>query len=169
LCGSEKVWYYVRKRIPCSRQATNYDNVFGRSPSATDLLLHCVQLTFTASEHGTCMFPSMVSERRGSYKMRKNIMRQGRLTGTGLQNLFFPADSQKVRRTLTLLFAAVLFCCSAYASAQEVTLEQALDLFYKNNYDILINRYEIDKAYGDLAAAKIIPNPNISEIGRAHV
>jgi len=56
----------------------------------------------------------------------------------------------------------VLFCSSVVATAQEITLEQALDLFYTNNYDILINRYEIEKAYGDLAAAKIIPNPNIS-------
>jgi len=47
-------------------------------------------------------------------------------------------------------------------SAQEVTLEQALDLFYKNNYDILINRYEIDKAYGDLCGSEDHPNPNVS-------
>ncbi len=62
----------------------------------------------------------------------------------------------------TLFVAAILLSFSSWIDAQEVTLEQALDLFYKNNYDILINRYEIDKAYGDLAAAKIIPNPNIS-------
>jgi cobalt-zinc-cadmium efflux system outer membrane protein len=65
-------------------------------------------------------------------------------------------------RMATLLVATMLLFFSAWAGAQEVTLDQALDLFYKNNYDILINRYEIDKAYGDLAAAKIIPNPNIS-------
>jgi cobalt-zinc-cadmium efflux system outer membrane protein len=94
--------------------------------------------------------------------MRTNIMRQGRLITASLQNLYFPTSRQKVLRILTLLLAALLLCYGAHASAQEVTLEQAIDLFYKNNYDILINRYEIDKAFGDLAAAKIIPNPNIS-------
>ena len=92
--------------------------------------------------------------------MRTIIMRLGRLITTALQDPHFPVNSQKVRRIL--FFAAMLFCSAAHAGAQEVTLEQALDLFYKNNYDILINRYEIDKAYGDLAAAKIIPNPNVS-------
>lgn len=42
---------------------------------------------------------------------------------------------------------------------QEISLEQALELFYKNNYDILINKYEIDKAYGDFVGAKLRPNP----------
>ncbi len=67
-----------------------------------------------------------------------------------------------VRNVLFLLVLALLFCLGSRVSAQEVTLDQALDLFYRNNYDILINKYEIDKAYGDLVAAKIIPNPNIS-------
>ncbi len=71
-------------------------------------------------------------------------------------------NGSNILRMLLFLFVTMLFFSSAEAIAQEVTLEQALDLFYKNNYDILINRYEIDKAYGDLAAAKIIPNPNIS-------
>ena len=59
---------------------------------------------------------------------------------------------------------SLLLLLSAFSTAfgEEISLDQALDLFYKNNYDILINKYEIDKAYGDLAAAKIIPNPNIS-------
>ncbi len=66
----------------------------------------------------------------------------------------------RILRMLTLFMMILSF--GALAEAQEVTLEQALDLFYRNNYDILINRYEIDKAYGDLAAAKMIPNPNVS-------
>ena len=94
--------------------------------------------------------------------MRTNIMRQARFMARGLRNLHLLAGSQKDRRMLMLLLTVMLFCCGAHAGAQEVTLDQALDLFYTNNYDILINRYEIDKAYGDLAAAKIIPNPNIS-------
>jgi cobalt-zinc-cadmium efflux system outer membrane protein len=48
------------------------------------------------------------------------------------------------------------------ARGQEISLKQALELFYKNNYDILISRYEIDKAYGDYVAAKLIPNPTLS-------
>ena len=55
----------------------------------------------------------------------------------------------------------VLFAVSP-VSAQEVSLEHALELFYKNNYDIIINRYEIDKARGDYVAARIVPNPNFS-------
>ncbi|MCG6534028.1 MAG: TolC family protein, partial [Syntrophales bacterium LBB04] len=52
----------------------------------------------------------------------------------------------------------------AYAgeTAVQVTLEQALEHFYKNNYDILINKYEIDKASMDLMGAKLLPNPNLS-------
>ena len=49
--------------------------------------------------------------------------------------------------------------------AEEITLEEALGLFYKNNYDILINRYEIDKAYADFISAKLLPNPNLSFSG----
>ena len=67
---------------------------------------------------------------------------------------------KSVLRTLWPLI--LLLGVFSTAFGEEISLEQALDLFYKNNYDILINRYEIDKAYGDLAAAKIIPNPNIS-------
>ena len=50
----------------------------------------------------------------------------------------------------------------AAVHAEEITLEQALQLFYENNYDVLINRYEIDKAYGDFVGAKLRPNPNVS-------
>jgi len=48
------------------------------------------------------------------------------------------------------------------AKGEEVSLEQALNIFYKNNYDLLINRYEIDKAYGDFVGAKLLHNPNLS-------
>ncbi len=48
------------------------------------------------------------------------------------------------------------------AEAEEIHFEQALELFYKNNYDILINRYEIDKAYADYVGAKLRPNPTLS-------
>jgi outer membrane protein, heavy metal efflux system len=45
---------------------------------------------------------------------------------------------------------------------EEIDLDQALSLFYKNNYDILINRYEIDKAQADLIGVKVLPNPNFT-------
>ena len=41
-------------------------------------------------------------------------------------------------------------------------MDQALALFYKNNYDLLITRYEIDKAYADYVTAKLRPNPAFS-------
>ena len=55
--------------------------------------------------------------------------------------------------TLILALILALFCFKS-AAAQEVNLEKALELFYKNNYDIIINRYEIDKARGDYVAAE---------------
>ncbi|MGD0623771.1 MAG: TolC family protein [Thermodesulfobacteriota bacterium] len=45
---------------------------------------------------------------------------------------------------------------------EELNLEQALELFYENNYDILINKYETDKAYAEYVGAKLIPNPTLS-------
>ncbi|HSR11676.1 MAG TPA: TolC family protein, partial [Thermodesulfobacteriota bacterium] len=48
------------------------------------------------------------------------------------------------------------------AGAEEVTLEQALNIFYTNNYDLLITRYEIDKAYADYRTARLRPNPVFS-------
>jgi outer membrane protein, heavy metal efflux system len=50
----------------------------------------------------------------------------------------------------------------ALATEEEVTLSQALELFYKNNYDVLISKYEIDKAYGDYIGSRLLPNPNLS-------
>jgi outer membrane protein, heavy metal efflux system len=69
--------------------------------------------------------------------------------------------NRKIITRVLILFAA-LFTCFECASAGEITLGEALELFYKNNYDIIINRYEIDKARGDYVAARIIPNPDFS-------
>ena len=49
-----------------------------------------------------------------------------------------------------------------FATEEKVTLSQALELFYKNNYDVLISKYEIDKAYGDYIGSRLLPNPNLS-------
>ncbi len=65
--------------------------------------------------------------------------------------------------SIIAFFALIIISSIAVAvHSEEITLEQALQLFYKNNYDILINRYEIDKAYGDYVGAKLRPNPNLS-------
>jgi cobalt-zinc-cadmium efflux system outer membrane protein len=63
-----------------------------------------------------------------------------------------------------LIFFLIVTLLSTAASArgEEVNLEQALQIFYKNNYDILISKYEIDKAYGDVVGAKLFPNPTFS-------
>ena len=63
---------------------------------------------------------------------------------------------------LALLPVAALLLFALSSSAQEVSVDEALDLFLKNNWDVLINRYEIDKAQGDLIQARLFPNPNVS-------
>ena len=63
---------------------------------------------------------------------------------------------------LTFFLTMAFFSMIGTVRGQEISLEQALELFYKNNYDILINRYEIDKAYGDYVGAKLRPNPVLS-------
>ena len=44
---------------------------------------------------------------------------------------------------------------------EEIILERAVELFYQNNYDIIISRYEIDKSYADYVGAKLLPNPRV--------
>jgi cobalt-zinc-cadmium efflux system outer membrane protein len=60
------------------------------------------------------------------------------------------------------LLMAAFFSIAVPVKGEEISLEEALELFYRNNYDILINRYEIDKAYGDFVGARLLPNPNVS-------
>ncbi len=48
------------------------------------------------------------------------------------------------------------------AAEDEVSLDQAVEQFYKNNFDVLISKYEIDKAYGDYIGSRLRPNPNLS-------
>lgn len=61
--------------------------------------------------------------------------------------------------TVILLFVLPL---SATAETGDITLERAVEEFYRNNYDILINKYEIDKAQADFVGAKLLPNPTFS-------
>jgi cobalt-zinc-cadmium efflux system outer membrane protein len=68
-------------------------------------------------------------------------------------------------RDILIVIALLLSCLLsglARASEEEISLDQALERFYLNNYDILIHRYEIDKAQADLVGAKLLPNPNFS-------
>ena len=71
-----------------------------------------------------------------------------------------------IKRAWIVLFMSIFMILSLSLTdpvqCQEISLEKALELFYTNNYDIIINRYEIDKSYGDYIAAKIIPNPSVS-------
>ncbi len=67
-----------------------------------------------------------------------------------------------VASVVTLCISTMHPVTSIAAETEEVTLEQALDYFYKHNYDLLINKYEIDKASSDLRGAKLLPNPNVS-------
>jgi len=61
-----------------------------------------------------------------------------------------------------LMFTTHEAQAAAMETEQELTLEQALDSFFKHNYDILVNKYEIDKAAADLMGAKLLPNPSLS-------
>lgn len=51
---------------------------------------------------------------------------------------------------------------AALAIDDGIPMNRALEQFYKNNYDILINRYEIDKAEADFVGTKLLPNPTLS-------
>jgi outer membrane protein, heavy metal efflux system len=73
-----------------------------------------------------------------------------------------PGNKDRGGFALLALMACLMLLPAGLARSEEITLDQALEIFYKNNYDVIINRYEIDKSYGDYVAARIIPNPNIS-------
>ncbi len=70
--------------------------------------------------------------------------------------------ARKFALFLVFLLGMLSFSAPATVRGEEVNLDDALALFYKNNYDILITRYEIDKAYADYVTAKLRPNPTFS-------
>ena len=76
--------------------------------------------------------------------------------------LFHCLWNKKLGVSLTFVLIFALLSTVVPVKGEEISLEQALELFYKNNFDILINRYEIDKAYGDFVGARLLPNPNLS-------
>lgn len=60
------------------------------------------------------------------------------------------------------LLVPLVLLVTSNVHGNEITLDDDLSLFYKNNYDILINKYEIDKSYADYVGAKVKPNPTLS-------
>jgi cobalt-zinc-cadmium efflux system outer membrane protein len=70
--------------------------------------------------------------------------------------------SRKSLFIVGLLILLLFYLPPDLAKGEEINLEQALDLFYKNNHDILISKFEIDKAYADYVGAKLRPNPTLS-------
>ena len=72
--------------------------------------------------------------------------------------------SGAMRRCLAaaLLSLAVLWVGILPAGSEEVGLQEALTAFYGNNYDIIVSKYEVDRAYADYVTAKLRPNPNLT-------
>lgn len=64
-----------------------------------------------------------------------------------------------------VLFLLISLVFSPYwgsiAGAEEIDLKEALKLFYRNNYDILVNKYNVDKSYADFIGSKLYPNPSL--------
>jgi cobalt-zinc-cadmium efflux system outer membrane protein len=60
-------------------------------------------------------------------------------------------------------FVAVpLLAVTALAGTREITLDRALELFYRNNFDIIIHKYEVDKATAEVVGARLLSNPSVS-------
>jgi outer membrane protein, heavy metal efflux system len=78
------------------------------------------------------------------------------------RRLFLYYSAGHPLRFLGLILAWVLLCWAGLAAAEEIDLTQALEKFYRNNYDILISRFEIDKSQADLVGAKLRPNPTFT-------
>jgi|SRR5208283_1515407 len=61
-----------------------------------------------------------------------------------------------------VISAVVLTTVGLLHADEDMGLSEALSDFYKNNYDILISKYEIDKSYGDYIGSRLLPNPDLS-------
>ncbi len=72
----------------------------------------------------------------------------------------------RVRRSckpLFFLYAAwIVFLGAAVVVAEEIGMEDALTVFYQNNFDIIVSKYEVDRSYADYVTAKLRPNPNLT-------
>ncbi len=65
-------------------------------------------------------------------------------------------------RKFSAFLMVPLLAATALAGAREITLDRALELFYRNNIDIIIHRYELDKATAEAVGARLLPNPSLS-------
>jgi len=66
------------------------------------------------------------------------------------------------RRSLTGVLLLLLASVPLRAAEGEISLAQALEMFHAHNYDILVSRFEVDKASADVVGAKLLPNPALS-------
>lgn len=71
---------------------------------------------------------------------------------------------------VAIALTVIVLCClsASFAAEERITLSQALEQFYANNYDILIHRYETDKSYADFVGARLFPNPTFSFESTGH-
>jgi cobalt-zinc-cadmium efflux system outer membrane protein len=68
-------------------------------------------------------------------------------------------------KKIAVLITAGLFGAVAIAQAPQpvtLTIKQAEELFFKNNFVLLAQQYNIDKAGAQIIQAKVYPNPEIS-------
>ncbi len=56
-------------------------------------------------------------------------------------------------------YIIVIFICFSLSFGQSIKFEDGLNLFISNNYDILTQKNEIEKAKADIITAKLRPNP----------
>lgn len=70
---------------------------------------------------------------------------------------------EKHKSALIVVAVLLVLFSTHYAWAtEEIPLDRAIEQFYRNNYDILINKFETDKAEADFVGAKLLPNPNFT-------
>jgi cobalt-zinc-cadmium efflux system outer membrane protein len=65
-------------------------------------------------------------------------------------------------RSIQLFFSVGLLTCSLTAQSQtkrEVSLDEALALFYQRNLELIAAQYNVDQARADELVAGAIPNP----------
>jgi len=64
--------------------------------------------------------------------------------------------------TVAVLSLAIFWVAVVAAGSEEISLQQALAAFYQGNYDIIVSKYEVDRAYADYVTARLRPNPNLT-------
>ena len=75
---------------------------------------------------------------------------------------FLSVSTKKLGLILVALNLSLLWFGTLSARAEEITMREALAAFYQNNYDIIVSKYEVDRAYADYVTAKLRPNPSLT-------